>query len=109
MQKQDEKTNSLAIRWYYSTFLLDGLILAPTKSLVGNDGWDGSGVHCGGEAPTAVHALKTDRVITQFPDVIAEMPQIRKRLKKELIKISEPSRVKRIYHAVFRKNYIGQA
>ena len=109
MQKQDEKTNSWAIRWYYSTFLLDGLILAPTKSLVGNDGWDGSGVHCGGEAPTAVHALKTDRVITQFPDVIAEMPQIRKRLKKELIKISEPSRVKRIYHAVFRKNYIGQA
>lgn len=109
MQQQDAKTNSWAIRWYYTTFLQEGLILAPTRSLVGNDGWDGSGVHCGGEAPTAVHALKTERTITEFPEEIIELPEIRKRLKKELKKISEPSKLKWIYHRVFRRNYVGQA
>lgn len=108
MQQQDAKTNSWAIRWYYTTFLQDGLILAPTHSLVGNDGWDGSGVHCGGEAPTALHALKTERAITEFPSEIAELPEVRKRLKRELRKISEPSLLKRVYHTVFRRNYVGQ-
>lgn len=108
-QQQDEKTNSWAIRWYYTTFLQDGLILAPTKSLVGNDGWDGSGVHCGdGAAPTAVHELKTAAPITEFPAELVELPEVRKRLKKELIKISEPDMLKRIYHNVFRRNYIGK-
>lgn len=109
MQQQDAKTNSWAIRWYYTTFLQGGLILAPTRSLVGNDGWDGSGVHCGGEAPTAVHALKTAQAITEFPEEITELPEVRKRLKKELRKISEPSMLKWIYHRVFRRNYVGQA
>lgn len=108
MQQQDAKTNSWAIRWYYTTFLQNGLILAPTRSLVGNDGWDGSGVHCGGEAPGAVHALKTERAITEFPDEITELPEIRRRLKKELRKISEPSLLKRLYHTLFRRNYVGQ-
>lgn len=109
MQQQDAKTNSWAIRWYYTTFLQNGLILAPTRSLVGNDGWDGSGVHCGGEAPVAVHALKTERAITEFPAEITELPEVRRRLKKELRKISEPSLLKRVYHTVFRRNYVGQA
>lgn len=109
MQQQDAGTNSWAIRWYYSTFLQDGLILVPTRSLVGNDGWDGTGVHCGGEAPAAVHRLATSEAITEFPDEICETKEVRKRLKKELRKISEPSLLKRIYHIVFRRNYVGQA
>lgn len=109
-QQQDAKTNSWAIRWYYTTFLQEGLILAPTQSLVSNDGWDGSGVHCGeGTAPTALHALPTKAAVTEFPDELVELPEVRKRLKKELIKISEPNMLKRIYHNVFRKNYIGEA
>lgn len=110
MQQQDAKTNSWAIRWYYTNFLKEGLILAPTRSLVGNDGWDGSGTHCGdGTAPKALHALKTDTPITYFPEQLAELPEVRKALKKELLRISEPNRMKRIYHNVFHKNYIGQA
>ncbi len=109
-QQQDSKTNSWAIRWYYTNFLQNGLYLCPSKSLVGNDGWDGSGVHCGeGAAPTAVHALQTDKVITEFPTELRELPEVRKHLKKELIKISEPDMIKKIYHNVFRKNYIGKA
>lgn len=109
-QQQDSKTNSWAIRWYYTNFLQNGLYLCPSKSLVGNDGWDGSGVHCGeGAAPTAVHALQTDKVIAEFPTELQELPEVRKHLKKELIKISEPDMIKRIYHNVFRKNYIGKS
>lgn len=33
------------IRWYYTTFIRNGLGLYPTKSLVKNIGFDGSGVH----------------------------------------------------------------
>ena len=74
-----------------------------------NDGWDGSGVHCGdGAAPTAVHALKTAEAVTAFPDRIEELPDVRRRLKKELIRISEPSMIKRVYHKVFRRNYVGE-
>lgn len=109
MQQQDAGTNSWAIRWYYTNFLQNGLILAPTKSLVRNDGWDGTGIHCGEEKKQKEdHWLKTEKPVTEFPETIEELPEIRKRLKKELIWRWEPSMVKRIYHNVFRKNYIGQ-
>jgi len=34
------------IQWYLSTFMLNGLILYPKRSLVKNIGFDGSGTHC---------------------------------------------------------------
>lgn len=108
-QQRDAKTNSWAIRWYYTTFLQEGLILAPTRSLVANDGWDGSGIHCDGGEPKALHELKTGAPIVEFPAEISELAEVRRRLKKELIKISEPSMVKRIYHNVFRRNYVGKS
>lgn len=37
--------NSWAIRWYYSVFARNGLGVFPTKSLIYNAGFDGSGVH----------------------------------------------------------------
>jgi hypothetical protein len=40
------KVDSWAIRWYLSVFLLNGLVLYPRKSLVDNNGFDGSGVNC---------------------------------------------------------------
>lgn len=109
-QQQDTGTNSWAIRWYYSTFLRDGVILAPTRSLVSNDGWDGTGVHCGaGYAPPVVHGLKTDAALTEFPERVEELPEVRKRLKKELLRSAEPNLLKYIYHIVFRRNYIGKS
>jgi len=41
------KIDAWAIRWYLSTFILNGLTLYPKKSLVKNIGFDGSGTHCG--------------------------------------------------------------
>ena len=42
------KNNSWAIRWNASLFLNDVLSLNVGKSLVGNEGFDGSGTNCGG-------------------------------------------------------------
>jgi len=41
------KIDSWAIRWYLSVFARDGLVLYPRCSLVSNEGFDGSGTHCG--------------------------------------------------------------
>ncbi len=48
-------TDSWAIRWYASIFLLHGLSLFPRQSLVQNLGMDGSGTHC-----TATRNYDTD-------------------------------------------------
>jgi len=40
------KLDAWDIRWYLSVFACEGLALFPTKSLVTNIGFDGSGVHC---------------------------------------------------------------
>lgn len=41
------KNDSWAIRWYASAFLKNGLTLYPSKTLVDNIGFDGSGTHSG--------------------------------------------------------------
>ena len=42
------KIDSWAIRWYLSVFNADGLVLYPRRSLVNNEGFDGSGTNCDG-------------------------------------------------------------
>lgn len=44
--QKNKKLDSWAIRWYLSVFLLNGLVLYPSRSLVTNFGFDGSGVNC---------------------------------------------------------------
>lgn len=39
--------DSWAIRWYLSTFTINGITLYPIYTLVKNIGFDGSGTHCG--------------------------------------------------------------
>ncbi len=47
LRKQAQgEIDSWAIRWYASMFLQNGLSLHPRTSLISNDGFDGSGVHC---------------------------------------------------------------
>lgn len=109
MQQTDEKTNSWAIRWYWTNFKKHGLILSPARSLVSNEGWDGTGIHCGKEKdPVFNHKLQTDHRIAEFPENICEEPEIHREMKKALIRESQPNIIKRMYHVVFRKNYIGQ-
>lgn len=44
-QMTDERTNSWAIKWYWTIFKNEGLTLYPPISLVSNEGFDGSGEH----------------------------------------------------------------
>lgn len=109
MQQTDAGTNSWAIRWYWTNFRRKGLILSPAKSLVSNEGWDGSGTHCGAETkPVFEHRLATDRAITYFPDEICETKEAHRLMKRMLIRESQPNLLKRVYHVVARRNYIGQ-
>ncbi len=109
MQQTDEKTNSWAIRWYWTNFRKNAFILSPTKSLVSNEGWDGSGVHCGKSSePVFDHRLATSRPIADFPTEIGERPEVHRLMKRALLRESEPNLWKHIYHIVFRRNYIGE-
>jgi len=55
--------DSWAIRWYLSTFSLDGLTLFPKKSLVANIGFDGSGTHCG-ESSSLDGEMTQDKILS---------------------------------------------
>ncbi len=110
MQQTGEGTDSWAIRWYWSNFRKNGLILSPARSLVKNVGWDGSGVHCGkSKKPMFNHNLMTDHPITDFPKKIRETEGVHKAMMRALINESQPNLLKRYYHKIFRRNYIGQA
>jgi hypothetical protein len=61
------KVDSWAILWNLSVFMNDGLVLYPGKSLVENKGFDGSGIHCRGEAPD--QAVETDFTPKRLPSV----------------------------------------
>lgn len=70
---KNKKNNSWAIRWYASIFLMNGLCLNPSKSLIHNIGHDGSGIHSNIEKTYAVNIHKNP--ITQFPTIIEESKQ----------------------------------
>lgn len=44
-KQKAREIDSWAIRWYLSVFMRDGLTLFPTRSLVSNEGFDGTGTH----------------------------------------------------------------
>ncbi|MDB9521110.1 glycosyltransferase family 2 protein [Dolichospermum circinale CS-1225] len=62
----NRKIDSWAIRWYLSTFVLNGITLYPTHSLVKNIGFDGSGVHCG--VNTVFETIISQQNIFSFPE-----------------------------------------
>ncbi len=59
--------NSWAIWWYYQVFKQQGLTLYPSKSLVNNDGFDGSGTHCGNV--NVIQMQFEGLPITRYPQV----------------------------------------
>jgi len=63
------ETDSWAIRWYLSVFLMNGLTLYPKKTLVKNCGFDGSGVNC---VASSIEAARIDQCfsVTRMPQQI---------------------------------------
>lgn len=67
------KNNSWAIRWYASIFLMNGLTLNPSQSLVRNIGHDGTGVHSG--VNNIYEVAINQQPVTYFPDILEENRQ----------------------------------
>jgi hypothetical protein len=60
--------NTWDIRWYYTAFIRNGLGVFPTKSLILNIGFDGSGTHPGWE--DLVQELYTSPIPIVYQDTI---------------------------------------
>jgi len=85
---RDGRIHSWAIRWYASVFLNNGLCLHPSRSLVNNIGFDGTGVHCGKVAIYDVPLLS--RQISQFEEILEENPEAIKRFADFMVTIKKP-------------------
>lgn len=67
LQAQREgRVDSWAIRWYLTTFLMQGLTLYPGRSLVRNIGFDGSGTNCTADDSQVLQFLEEGN-ICHFP------------------------------------------
>jgi hypothetical protein len=73
-RQMNGEIDSWAIRWYYSVFAHDGLVLFPPRTLVSNGGFDGSGTH--GRLARSAHQMppETDAPVT-LPSELAESRQ----------------------------------
>lgn len=64
------KIDSWAIRWYWSVFINNGLVLYPPRTLVNNEGFDGSGTHGWRSARRVMHQSEGDSLISDLPEVV---------------------------------------
>lgn len=63
------RADSWFIRWYLSLFMSGGMTLYPRQSLVRNEGFDGTGVHCGaGGSPYDMPGALPHQPLTRLPD-----------------------------------------
>jgi hypothetical protein len=60
--------DSWAIRWYLSTFIIEGLTLYPIRTLVENIGFDGSGTHCGESLPLNIE-INQDKILSMPTEI----------------------------------------
>ena len=69
-QIEEKKNNSWSIKFWWSMFKNDGLILFPDRTLIKNIGWDGSGENCGEIGQYEDNYWKRDYQIKYFPPKI---------------------------------------
>lgn len=97
---RDGKINSWAIRWYASIFLNKGLCLHPTRSLVNNIGFDGTGVHCGKDA---IYEVRLNcHQVSEFEETLEESPEALERFKDFVATSKKPFRI-RFQNMLIRK------
>lgn len=84
-QMRDNTVNSWAIKWYWTVFKNDGLTLFPAKPLVINNGFDGTGEHCGIEKKKIRDFAEDNQGDTAKCNVcVEEKIQIRKKVAKAI-------------------------
>jgi hypothetical protein len=89
------------IRWYLSTFILNGLTIYPKNSLVLNIGFDGSGTHCGvfSSFDTEIHQdkilsmpakIQVDdemaNIVFDYLHDLRDQPSLLKRISQKIVK-----------------------
>jgi hypothetical protein len=67
--QREGRIDSWAIRWYGSMFMRGGLALHPGRSLVRNEGFDGSGQHCG---VSSDYDVELSGLLPTLPEIIVE-------------------------------------
>lgn len=100
IDRLDCKNNSWAIWWYFHVFSHSGLTLYPRVTLVNNEGFDGSGTHCG------VKVINNSNVggvhIRNYPPIEVDVDAIRV-VRRFLI--NEQSVMRQIYEYIWRLIY----
>lgn len=99
--------DSWAIRWNLSVFVENGLVLFPKVTLVNNNGFDGTGVHCGKVSDFASGNL--DFEVVDYPMVIG-ISDPQKRLVYQFLKDSHHfkpradvcSRIKNLFNKLLK-------
>jgi GNT-I family len=84
------KTDSWAIRWYWSVFKANGLVLYPPRSLIENVGFDGSGTHGWRRAKKLNDNLRLQSISPDMPRLANVDPRDLNEVQKALRK-SKPS------------------
>lgn len=93
--------NTWFIFWYASAFLYGGLCLYPSRSLVKNDGCDGTGEHC--NVSFFDDYCSDDFEIESFPDECSENIENKEKLKIYLKKINSKFRFRTLLRNFLRK------
>jgi Glycosyl transferase family 2 len=93
--QRDGRINSWAIRWYASVFLNNGRCLHPSKSMINNIGFDGTGIHC--NESDIYNVELHDQEITEFEERCEENREALERIKNFLATTERPLHMRIIY------------
>lgn len=65
IDQMEGRIHSWAVRWVYSLFVRDLLTVYPSKSFIGNTGFDGSGTNC---AASGANSFEKGSILNYFPN-----------------------------------------
>lgn len=97
IQQMEQGIDSWALRWWWSIFKNDGIVLFPNRTLIQNIGWDGSGVHGAGGDPNKKVVL-AKKFTGKMPGKAIEKQWIRR----QLINAWKPSIPRRVVNKLRR-------
>lgn len=104
-QMEDQNISSWAIKWWWSVFKKNGLVLYPDKSLIKNIGWDATGRHSGKNNPYFDADWSEDYFINKFPETIRSDEQKFNLIKTYITKqIQQPILIRKSKQVNFVKN-----
>ena len=66
-QMESKGVDSWAIRWWWTVFKMQGIVLYPDQSLIKNDGYGDEGTHTKGKNPFASEGFDRNYYVSYFP------------------------------------------